>query len=246
MNGKNRIFLRQHRKLVLIILLLMPAAAILAALEPLLLKHVLDRLSSNAGIASLLIALAAVAVAGFFRFLRRVSGEWLDLRLGMSIKYQLQYDPRYDGGLIGNGEATGRLAAMVNDGIKRCSTAVSELAFGLFPGIVYLSVAGMVMLKLDRRLAMLVFSFSLVHLGIASLWKSSLVRRFTRPGFKGSLFFCGILLAAKGEATLGTMIAFFCYHLGVAGPVRSLSRLVSTMRRAAAMGRLTPQMHPEG
>lgn len=224
-----------HRKLVAMIVLVMPVTAVFAALEPLLYKLVFDRLASNVRASNVLVALGAVVAAATIREVLTGCAGWLSWRMGLTVNYQLKtasasrslpnHNPPED---AGEGIVT-----KVNRCTRRFTAALSELAFGLLPGVVYLVIASVAMFSLDRRLTLVVLFLAALPLLTRSIRAGTNLRMPSMPAH-GTLLCCGLFLLLRGETTVGTVMAFFCYQLGMPAPVASLIRTFRTLRIATS------------
>ena len=58
------------------------------------------------------------------------------------------------------GETVGGLMTRLNHGINGFVAAVAEIAFGILPGLIYLAISVVVMIRLDWRLSLVVILFA--------------------------------------------------------------------------------------
>jgi ATP-binding cassette subfamily B protein len=290
-----------HRVAVVGILALTLTAAAMAAIEPLVLRSILDSLAAGHGFASALGGIAALAVIALLREIHAGAATWLTWRTRLRIQFSLL------GATVERlhrlpldfhkTEGVGATMTRLDRGIQGFMSALGELAFNLVPAIAYLTFAVIVMLELDARLAILVLVFAPLPGLIAGLAapaqtrrEQRLLERWTRiysrfnevlsglvtvrsfamedaekerflgrvseanelvvrgVGYdarvglaQGAIVVVarlaaiglGALLVARGEITIGTLVAFLGYVGGVFGPAQSLAGIYKTLRTAS-------------
>ncbi|GFO63201.1 ABC transporter ATP-binding protein/permease [Geomonas paludis] len=157
-------FIAPHRKTISVILVLMLLVAALGALEPLIYKLVFDRLGSNTGFARLLMAVGAIVAAALVKEALNGLSNWLSWKVRLSVNYKLldvttarlhSLPLSYH-----REETVGGLMTRLNHGINGFVTGISDLAFNILPGLIYLSISVVVMFRLDWRLSLLVVFFA--------------------------------------------------------------------------------------
>lgn len=156
-------FLEGQQWAVGVILCLALGCAGLSALEPLLLKRVVDGLSGGLGAAvawGILLLLGMTLVREGLTALQ----SWLTWRTRLHVQYKLQ--EASVGRLhclpvsFHRQEGVGALMTRLDRGIQGLVGAVGEMAFNVIPSLVYLVVAVVIMLQLDWRLALGVLVFA--------------------------------------------------------------------------------------
>lgn len=160
-------YLRPHSRRVLLILGLTLTSAVVHALEPLVVKDIIDDLAMvdrAAGLARLAASLAVLALMAALRELLAATNNWLTWRTRLGIHFdlldstveRLQTLPVAYHGQEGVGATMTRL----DRGIQGFLTAITEIAFQVIPALVYLGMAIVIMVQLDPRLALLVLAFA--------------------------------------------------------------------------------------
>lgn len=160
---KALVFIRPYRTSVAIIMGLTLAASVLEALEPLVMKYLFDKLGSGVeralitGVGSLLlIGIVREGIAGV--------SNWMAWKVRMGVNYglleatvsrlhslPLTYHRK---------ESVGSIMTKMDRGINGLVGALAELAFNVFPGVVYLILSLVVMFRLDWRLSLVVLFFA--------------------------------------------------------------------------------------
>jgi ATP-binding cassette subfamily B protein len=277
------------------------AGGVFAALEPLLLKRVVDELLAGRRIPVLLTALAAIlglylvrdgsaAVANWlvWRTRLRVQHRILDETVGRLHTLSLAYH---------RSQTVGSLLTRLDRGIQGVVGAFSELAFSVLPALVFLGVSAVLMVRLEWRMALLVFAFvplpaligvraapaqarreralldrwtriygrfnevlsgiitvksfameheeqrrfvhhvdeanELVARGVASDSKVTAAQTLIVGLARVAVLGYGALLVARGQATVGTLLAFLGYLTGLFGPVQGLTGIYQSVQRAS-------------
>jgi ATP-binding cassette, subfamily B, bacterial len=156
-------FLEGQQWAVGVILCLALGCAGLSALEPLLLKRVVDGLSGGLGAAvawGILLLLGMTVVREGLTALQN----WLTWRTRLHVQYKLQ--EASVGRLhclpvsFHRQEGVGALMTRLDRGIQGLVSAVGEMAFNVIPALVYLLVAVVIMVQLNWRLALGVLVFA--------------------------------------------------------------------------------------
>ncbi|ACM18693.1 ABC transporter, ATP-binding/membrane protein [Geotalea daltonii FRC-32] len=157
-------FVTPHRRTVAIILAIMPVIAALGALEPLIYKLVFDRLAGNKGLASVLLAVGAIMLAALIREGFNAISNRLSWKVRLAVNYQLldATTSRLHALPLSyhRGETVGGLMTRLNHGINGFVAAVADIAFGILPGLMYLAISVVVMVRLDWRLSLVVILFA--------------------------------------------------------------------------------------
>ncbi|SNB44976.1 ABC transporter ATP-binding protein [Geobacter sp. DSM 9736] len=157
-------FIRPHRKTIPFILLFMLMVAALGALEPLIYKVVFDRLGSGSNIASLLMAVGAIMAAAVARETLNGFSNRLCWKIRLAVNYHLldATTARLHSLPLSyhRGETVGSLMTRLNHGINGFVAAVADIAFNILPGLIYLSISVVIMIRLDWRLSLVVVLFA--------------------------------------------------------------------------------------
>jgi len=153
-----------HRRTIVLIVLLMLAVATISAIEPLILKLVLDGLTTSDGMNVLLTGLAALAATAMARELMDGGATWLTWRTRIGLQYALLE------ATVGKlhrmplrtqrSEGVGAIMTRLERSIQGLTQAVSLLLFNVLPSVIFLVIAICIMLRLDWRLAMIVITFA--------------------------------------------------------------------------------------
>lgn len=157
-------FIKPHRKVIGAILVLMLLVAALGALEPLIYKLVFDKLGMQSGIRDLLLAVSAIMIAAIAKEALNGFSNWLSWKVRLSVNYKLLDDTTsrlHSLPLSYHREETvGGLMTRLNHGINGFVTGISDLAFNILPGVIYLVISVVVMFRLEWRLSLLVVFFA--------------------------------------------------------------------------------------
>lgn len=157
-------FIGPHRSLIAVIILIMLAVAALGALEPLIYKLVFDRLGTTVLLGSVLWAVGAIMLAAVTKELLGGLSNWLSWKVRLKVNYHLldlttsrlhSLPLSYH-----RGETVGGLMTRLNHGINGFVTGVSDIAFNILPGLIYLVISVVVMVRLEWRLSVLVILFA--------------------------------------------------------------------------------------
>jgi len=157
-------FIKPHRKIIAVIMVIMLVVAALGALEPLIYKLVFDRLGMKSSLVELLLAVSAIMVAAVAKECLNGFSNWLSWKVRLSVNYQLldSTTSRLHSLPLSyhREETVGGLMTRLNHGINGFVTGISDLAFNILPGIIYLAISVIVMFRLDWRLSLLVVFFA--------------------------------------------------------------------------------------
>ena len=157
-------FIKPHRKTIYAIMAIMLLVAALGALEPLIYKVVFDKLGTNAGLNQLLLAVGSIMAAAIAKEGLNGLSNWLSWRVRLSVNYKLldTTTSRLHSLPLSyhRGETVGGLMTRLNHGINGFVTGISDLAFNILPGLIYLVISVVVMFRLDWRLSLLVVFFA--------------------------------------------------------------------------------------
>lgn len=184
------VFIKPHKFKVALILSLTLLVAALGALEPLVLKYFFDQLDTKAGEALaagvlmlIVLGLAREAIGGASNWLMwkvrlRINSDLLDSTVSRLHHLPIDYHRE---------ETVGGIMTKLDKGINGLVGALSELAFNVFPGVVYLVISLFIMVKLDWRLSLIVLFFAPAP-AIIGMWASkeqaererTLTNRWTR------------------------------------------------------------------
>jgi ATP-binding cassette subfamily B protein len=290
-----------HKRAALRILSLTLVIAAVNAVEPLILKYVFDDLGRGGTWRVLVRALVALAVLGLVRESLAALANWLTWRTRLQVHQRLleatvERLHRLPVGFY-QSEGVGAIMTRLDRGIQGVVGAVSDLAFNVFPAVVYLTISVTVMFRLDPRLALLVVCLAPLppllaaraapvqlarERGLLDRWARIysrfnevlsgivVVKSFTREDEEKRRFIgevadanrivvsgvrfdatvqagqnltvtlarlsalaLGGSLVLRGEATIGTLVAFLGYLNGLFGPVQGLSGIYRTLYTAS-------------
>jgi ATP-binding cassette subfamily B protein len=157
-------YLRPHAPRVFGILGLALALAGAQALEPLLIKRIIEALDGRALDRRLVTTLVALAVLALTRELLAALTSWATWRTRLAVHYDL-LDASVERLQIQAGEqrgsdAVGGIMMRLDRSIQTFLGAFGEVAFQVLPAVLYLVIAALVLLELDWRLALLALSFA--------------------------------------------------------------------------------------
>ncbi len=157
-------FIKPHGKTISLILVVMLLVASLGALEPLIYKVVFDKLGTSTGIDELLLAVGAIMAAAIAKEGLNGLGNWLSWKVRLCVNYKLldETTSRLHSLPLSyhRGETVGGLMTRLNHGVNGFVTGISDLAFNILPGLIYLVISVVVMFRLDWRLSLLVVFFA--------------------------------------------------------------------------------------
>jgi ATP-binding cassette subfamily B protein len=172
---------RAKRSSVGVILTLTLFVGTLGALEPLLLKYLLDGLRPFASAEAFWRLLVALLVLGVVREACAALTNWLTWRTRIDFQFQLldatvdrlhslplSYHRAHD---------VGGIMTRLDRGIQGVVSGLSELAFNVLPATVYLLVSILIMVRLDARATLLVIAFMPIPAVITALTAPEQVER---------------------------------------------------------------------
>ena len=155
-------FVRPHYGSVSVVIGLTLGMAAIEAFEPLILKYFFDELAQGVSQA-LLIGVGGLLTIGILREALGGLSNWLVWKIRLKLNYALMdaivgrlhsLPLRYH-----SRESVGSIMTKLDRGINGFVGALSDIAFGVFPGLLYLSLSLVVMFRLDWRLSMVVVFF---------------------------------------------------------------------------------------
>ncbi len=162
--GKARPFVRPFRGGIVLLCGVAALTAGLSALEPLLLKDVVDVLATHPSTSALLRGAALFGGALLLREIATAFLDWLVWRVRIGVDEQLLsavIDRLHALPLSFHRKHTvGALVAKVERGIAGTVAALSAVGFQLLPSVVYLVLAVVLMVRLEWRLALVVMLFA--------------------------------------------------------------------------------------
>jgi ATP-binding cassette, subfamily B, bacterial len=157
-------FIKPHRKIIGVILVIMLMVAALGALEPLIYKVVFDRLGTDSGVSDLFMAVGALMAAAIAKEVLQGFSNWLSWKVRLSVNYKLldSTTSRLHALPLSyhRDETVGGLMTRLNHGINGFVSGICDLAFNILPGVIYLIISVVVMFRLDWRLSLLVVFFA--------------------------------------------------------------------------------------
>jgi ATP-binding cassette, subfamily B, bacterial len=156
-------FLAPHWAHVLAILALALASTGLAAVEPLVMKRVVDGLGRLAA-QPLWSGVAALAGIYVLRELGQALSNWLTWRTRLKIHYSLTEETvtALHGLPVAfhRQESVGAVMTRLDRNIQGIVNALNEIAFNALPAVVYLLMSAAILVRLDARLAAIVLVFA--------------------------------------------------------------------------------------
>jgi ATP-binding cassette subfamily B protein len=156
-------FLAPHWTNVLAILALALASTGLAAIEPLVMKRVVDGLGRLAA-TPLWSGVAALAGIYVLRELGQALSNWLTWRTRLKIHYSLTEETvtALHGLPVAfhRQESVGAVMTRLDRNIQGIVNALNEIAFNALPAAVYLVMSALILVRLDARLAAIVLAFA--------------------------------------------------------------------------------------
>jgi ATP-binding cassette subfamily B protein len=157
-------YLRPHSRRVVGIIALTLGSAVLHAIEPLVLKGVIDQLTAGAVQQSLVTGIVGLAGLALVREVLTAITNWLTWRTRLGIHFDVLDSTveRLHTLPLGyhRDQGVGEIMTRLDRGIQGFLSAITEVAFQVLPALVYLVIAVAIMLKLDWRLALLVLVFA--------------------------------------------------------------------------------------
>jgi ATP-binding cassette subfamily B protein len=174
-------YLRPRWAAVSVIVALTLAGAIASALEPLLLRLVVDDLSSGGSLRVVLYGVAGLLGLSLLREALSALTNWLTWRTRLAIHFALLDETvgRLHTLPVGfhRNHGVGAIMTRLDRGIQGFLSAITELTFNTLPSVVYLFIAVGIMLQLDYRLALLVLGFAPLPAVLAARAASEQTRR---------------------------------------------------------------------
>jgi ATP-binding cassette subfamily B protein len=165
--------MRSKRSAIACVLTLTISAGALGAVEPLLLKRVVDALSAGTGLAAVGGSIVLLATLYLAREAMVAFGNWLTWRTRLAIQHTLldatvgrlhELSVAYH-----RSQSVGVLMTKLDRGIQGFMGAFSEIAFNLIPALVFFVLAFTLMFRLDWRLCLLLTALLPVPAAIGAL-----------------------------------------------------------------------------
>lgn len=157
------LFVAPHKGALAIVMCMTLTVAALGAVEPLVMKYIFDKLGTKVT-ATLLTGVAMLIGLNVAREAIGGVSNWLTWRVRLDINYELL------DAIVGRlhslpmtfhrEETVGGIMTKLDKGINGLVSALSEVAFNIFPGLVYLIISLIVMFRLDFRLSLIVLFFT--------------------------------------------------------------------------------------
>jgi ATP-binding cassette subfamily B protein len=145
-------------------LLLTLTPSVTGAIEPLFMKQAIDVLTEGGGLRKLVIAIIGLFAIAASRELLMTITNWLKWRTRLRVHLELlgATVERLHARPLSEARSNnvGAEMTLLERGIQGFLNAISELAFSVFPAIVYLVMAGVLMLQMDWRLCVVVLVFA--------------------------------------------------------------------------------------
>ncbi len=155
--------------------------------EPLVLKYIFDGLGGASGWRPLLTGVAILTVLGLLREAASSFSNWLTWKTRIGIHYSLlqaMVDRLHRVALsFHRKEGVGAIMTKLDRGIQGFLNAVTEILFHVFPAVLYLAIAVVVMVHLNWKLAVLVLCFAPLP-ALIGLWAAPEQSRRERSLFE--------------------------------------------------------------
>jgi len=156
-------FIVPHKGILSVIMLLTIILAALGALEPLVMKYIFDKLGTGV-MMSLLTGILMLVGLNIAREAVNSLSNWLAWRVRLDVNYgileatvsRLHTLPV----TYHRQETVGGIMTKLDRGVNGFVGAISDMAFNVFPGVVYLLISLFIMFKLDARLSFIVLFFA--------------------------------------------------------------------------------------
>ena len=249
-------FIVPHRKILSVIMLLTLILAALGALEPLVMKYIFDELGTGV-MSSLLTGVVMLVGLNLAREALNSLSNWLAWRVRLDVNHgileatvsRLHTLPV----AYHRQETVGGIMTKLDRGVNGFVGAISEMAFNVFPGIVYLLVSLFVMFKLDSRLSFIVLFFAPLP-AIIGMWAADeqtqrermLIERWTRIFSRFNEVLTGIFTvksfameeAEKGRFMAGVVSAnrMVLRGVGIDTGVEAVKNIVGILAKVSALG----------
>ena len=249
-------FIVPHRKILSVIMLLTLILAALGALEPLVMKYIFDELGTGV-MSSLLTGVVMLVGLNLAREALNSLSNWLAWRVRLDVNHgileatvsRLHTLPV----AYHRQETVGGIMTKLDRGVNGFVGAMSEMAFNVFPGIVYLLVSLFVMFKLDSRLSFIVLFFAPLP-AIIGMWAADeqtqrermLIERWTRIFSRFNEVLTGIFTvksfameeAEKGRFMAGVVSAnrMVLRGVGIDTGVEAVKNIVGILAKVSALG----------
>jgi ATP-binding cassette, subfamily B, bacterial len=152
-------FITHRGQSVALVLGLTVTGGALGAVEPLLLKRVVDALSARAGTQAVIAALGVLALLHVVREAVGALGTWLTWRTRLHVQHALldaTVGRLHDLSVAYHrNQPVGMLLTKLDRGIQGFMSAFAEVTFNLVPAVIFFAISFFLMLRLDWRLCLL-------------------------------------------------------------------------------------------
>ncbi len=157
------VFIKPYKRTVILVLGLVFMVSAFEAIEPLILKYLFDRLDAGK-VNPLLIGIGGLMALGVSREIVQGFSNWYSWRVRLGVNYglleatvsRLHTLPL----AYHRNESVGGIMTKLDRGINGLVEALSNLAFGILPGLFYLCLSLFFMFRLDWRLSLVVLAFA--------------------------------------------------------------------------------------
>ncbi|AHM58356.1 ABC transporter [Flammeovirgaceae bacterium 311] len=157
-------YAKAERRYILIVLLCALSVATIGVSEPLMMRHIFDSLGNKSSLAQVLITAAGLVAMAFLKEAISARSNYLTWRTRLSIHqgllsatverlHRLPLESQRKEGI-------GAIMTKLDRGIQGFLGALSEVIFNLAPALTYLTLAIIVMVRLDWRMTLLVLAFA--------------------------------------------------------------------------------------
>lgn len=174
-------FTRPHRAFLIVVSVLTVLIAAAGSIEPLVMKYIFDKLGANPVMTSLVIGVAALILLGIVRHAGTALSNYLYWRTRLDIHYALldatverihRFPPHFHHNM-----GVGALMTRLDRSIQGVIAALTEISFKMFPSVVYMALAIVMMSRLEWRLTLFVVAFAPLPALITALAAPRQIRR---------------------------------------------------------------------
>jgi ATP-binding cassette, subfamily B, bacterial len=170
-----------HRLTIITILLLTLAVSVVSAIEPLVMKYIVDGLAAEGGMEVVWLGLVFLAILALCRDGAGGTSNWLTWRIRVRLQYALL--EATVGRLhrmplkMQRSEGVGAILTRLDRSIQGFVAAVTQLLFSVLPALLFLIMAIVIMVDLEWRLALLVLVFAPLPAILAAMAAPEQTRR---------------------------------------------------------------------
>jgi ATP-binding cassette, subfamily B, bacterial len=174
-------FARPFRGAVLVITVLTVIVAAVNAVEPLVMKEIFDEFASSRRAPALMKMVGVLATLALLREIGGSFSNWMTWRVRLGIHFTLLESTV--GKLhrmplrVQRSQGVGAIMTKLDRSIQGLIGALTQLLFGTFPALLYLTMAVIIMVQMDWRLAVIVLLFTPLPAIAAAVASPEQIRR---------------------------------------------------------------------